>query len=692
MPRLSDSVQYLKGVGPKRALLLERLGIRTVGDALQFFPRKYVDRGNVVPIAQVVDGRDQAVRARIVDMRSPRWGERLEALIADDSGEMRVIWFHARFLAKALQTGAEYLFYGRVGEYKRRLQMQHPRFEPVPETGQDDPRGRILVEYPITEGLQQASLSQMTEEALRIGLPLAKETLPEAMRRRLELADLGSALRMIHRPTSMHEVTEARRRLVFGEFFLMELAVALRRRSALAATGAPAIPPDEKVDRRIRARFPFTFTPAQDKAIAEIRQDLACERPMTRLLQGDVGCGKTAVALYAALATVAAGYQAAIMAPTEILATQHYQNVEKYLVGSRVRWALLVGGMRAAERKKVLRRIRRGEADIIIGTHALIQQDVTMARLGLVVVDEQHKFGVLQRAEAKWQAAADDPTLQPHYLVMTATPIPRTLALTVFGDLDVSTIDGMPPGRTPVETWAVEPRGRQKAYAFVRGQLAAGRQAFVVYPLVEESDNSDLRAATEEAARLAGEVFPEFEVGLLHGRMKPEEKDEVMDRFRRGQIHVLVSTLVIEVGVDVPNATVMMIEHAERFGLAQLHQLRGRIGRGAEKSTCLLLADPQTEEARRRIDIMCETTDGFRIAEEDLRLRGPGEFFGTRQHGMPELVLGNVVEDYDLLRLARNEAFEWITKDPALAAPESQPVKRALVKRFKDTLRLIEVA
>ncbi|HUU10223.1 MAG TPA: OB-fold nucleic acid binding domain-containing protein, partial [Phycisphaerae bacterium] len=284
MPRLSDSVQYLKGVGPKRALLLERLGIRTVGDALQFFPRKYVDRGNVVPIAQVVDGRDQAVRARIVDMRSPRWGERLEALIADDSGEMRVIWFHARFLAKALQTGAEYLFYGRVGEYKRRLQMQHPRFEPVPETGQDDPRGRILVEYPITEGLQQASLSQMTEEALRIGLPLAKETLPEAMRRRLELADLGSALRMIHRPTSMHEVTEARRRLVFGEFFLMELAVALRRRSALAATGAPAIPPDEKVDRRIRARFPFTFTPAQDKAIAEIRQDLACERPMTRLL------------------------------------------------------------------------------------------------------------------------------------------------------------------------------------------------------------------------------------------------------------------------------------------------------------------------------------------------------------------------------------------------------------------------
>jgi len=689
--KLSDSVQYLKGVGPKRAQLLERLGIRTVGDALQFFPRKYVNRGNVVPIARVVAGRDQAVRARIVDMRSPRWGDRLEALIADDTGEMRAIWFHARFLAKALHTGDEYLFYGRVGEYKRRLQMQHPKFERIPQATDAEPGRQILVEYPITEGLQQASLVRMTEEALRVGLPLARETLPEAMRRRLHLADLPEALRMIHRPASMAEVREARRRLVFGEFFLMELAVALRRRSALASHNAPPIDVSDKVDRRIRARFPFTFTAAQDKAIAEIRADLSRDRPMTRLLQGDVGCGKTAVALYAALAAVAAGYQAAIMAPTEILAAQHYQNVEKYLVGSRVRWALLVGGLKATDRKKVLRRVRRGEADIIVGTHALIQQDVTFGRLGLVVVDEQHKFGVLQRAEAKWQTAADNPELQPHYLVMTATPIPRTLALTVFGDLDVSTIDEMPPGRTPVETWAVAPRERRKAYTFVRGQLAAGRQAFVVYPLVEESARLDLAAATEEAERLAHDVFPEFTVGLLHGRMKPEEKDAVMDRFRRGEVHVLVSTLVIEVGVDVPNATVMMIEHAERFGLAQLHQLRGRIGRGAAKSTCLLLGEPKTEEAHRRLACLVETTDGFRIAEEDLRLRGPGEFFGTRQHGMPELVLGNVVEDYDLLRLARNEAFEWIREDPDLSGPESQAIRRALVKRFRDTLRLIEV-
>jgi len=693
MAKLSDSIQYLKGVGPKRAKVLEHLGLRTVGDALQFFPRKYVDRGDVVPIARVQADRDQTVRARLVDMRSrgPWAGNRLEALIADDSGDLRVVWFNARFLAKALETDAEYLFYGRVGRYKGRLQMQHPRFERVRPEGDAKDRGRILVEYPTTEGIQQASLVRLTDEALRVGLPLARENLPEAMCERLGLVRLPEALRVIHRPGSMAEVTAARRRLVFGEFFLMELAVALRRRSIKSLHNAPPIAASDQVDARIRARFPFRFTEAQDRAIEAIRADLARDRPMTRLLQGDVGCGKTAVALWAALAAVAAGYQAAIMAPTEILATQHVQNVGKYLVGSRVRWALLVGGMAAAERRKVLRRIRRGEADIIVGTHAVIQQDVTFARLGLVVIDEQHKFGVLQRAEAKWQPTADSSPLQPHYLVMTATPIPRTLALTVFGDLDVSTIDAMPPGRAPVETVAFSPDERRKAYALVREQLAAGCQAFIVYPLVEESEKSDLAAATEEAERLASDVFPDFRVGLLHGRMKPDEKDAVMGRFRAGEVRVLVSTLVIEVGVDVPNATVMLIEHAERFGLAQLHQLRGRIGRGAARSTCILMGEPTTAEAERRIEVLCETTDGFRIAEEDLRLRGPGEFFGTRQSGMPDLLVGNIVEDYDLLRLARKEAFAWIAQDPAFASPESQPIRRALQKRFHDTIRLIEV-
>ena len=362
MPKLSDSVQYLKGVGPKRAALLAGMGIRDIGDALQFFPRKYVDRGDLVPIGQVLAGHDVAVRARLVEMRSPRWGDRLEALIADSSGSMRVIWFHARFLVNSLATGAEYLFYGRVGQYRGQLQLQHPKFERVAEGDEIDDGDRILVEYPATEGLQQASLQAMAREALRIGLPLAKETLPEKMRRRLALPDLAGALRKIHQPRSMAEVREARRRLVFGEFFLMELAVALRRRSALASHNAPPVPVSDKVDERIRARFPFRFTAAQDRVIAEIRGDLGRDRPMTRLLQGDVGCGKTAVALYAALAAVAAGYQAAIMAPTEILATQHYHNVEKYLVGSRVRWALLVGGLGVTERRRILRRIRAGDA------------------------------------------------------------------------------------------------------------------------------------------------------------------------------------------------------------------------------------------------------------------------------------------------------------------------------------------
>ncbi len=693
MTKLSDSVQYLKGVGPKRADLLARLGVRTIGDALQFFPRKYVDRGTVVPIARLKEGADQAVRARVLDTRAAKWGDRLEALISDASGEMRVVWFHARFLAKAIEVGAEYLFYGRVGRYRGRLQFQHPKFERIDGGGDAEGDGgrRILVEYPTTEGLQQASLVRMTDEALRVGLPLARETLPDGMRERLDLVHLREALRMVHRPASMAEVREARRRLIFGEFFLMELAVALRRRSAARVHDAPPVEVDERLDERIRARFPFTFTAGQDRAIVEVRRDLARDRPMARLLQGDVGCGKTAVALYAALAVVAGGYQAAIMAPTEVLAAQHYRNVEKYLVGSRVRWALLVGGLPQAERRKVLRRIRRGEADIVVGTHALIQQDVAFRRLGLAVVDEQHKFGVLQRAEAKWQTAVEDEHLQPHYLVMTATPIPRTLALTVFGDLDISTIDEMPPGRTPVETKRYPPSRRSAAYEKVRHELASGRQAFVVYPLVEESEKSDLAAATEEAERLGREVFPEYEVGLLHGRMKPAEKDAVMEDFRRGRIDVLVSTVVIEVGVDVPNATVMMVEHAERFGLAQLHQLRGRVGRGAQRSHCLLVADPQTEDAERRIAVLVETTDGFRIAEEDLRLRGPGEFFGTRQHGMPELVLGNVVEDYDLLKLARREAFAWIRQDPDLSDPESVPIRRALAKRFRETIRLIEV-
>ena len=470
----------------------------------------------------------------------------------------------------------------------------------------------------------------------------------------------------------------------------MELAVTMRRRSFKRRQDAPVIEVRAKVDEHIRRRFPFKLTAAQDRAVTDVVGDIAQPAPMARLLQGDVGSGKTVVALYGMLAAVAAGYQAAIMTPTEILTEQHFRSIQDYLVNSRVRWQLLTGALKASERAKALARIERGEVDIVVGTQALIQQDVTFKKLGFVVVDEQHKFGVLQRAESRWRNAGDEP-LRPHYLVMTATPIPRTLALTVFGDLDISVIDELPPGRQPIATRWVRQREVLRMYEAIRVQLREGRQAYVVCPLVEEGDQGDMKAATEECERLQRDVFGEFKVALLHGRMSAQEKQAVMETFRRRETHILVSTIVIEVGIDIPNATVMIIEHAERFGLAQLHQLRGRIGRGAHHSICYLVANPKNEFAVKRIEIMTQTNDGFRIAEEDLRQRGPGEFFGTRQHGLPELRLGSLVDDYDLLQLARQEAAQMVQGDPGLRKPEHAALGKALAERYGKTIELIEV-
>jgi len=691
MVKLTDSAQYLKGVGPRRAEFLARLGIHTVEDVLNFFPRKYVDRGDIRRIADVKPGADLAVCATVVERASPGWGGRLEALIEDDSGTMTVVWFHARYLQRAIEEGQEYVFYGRVGRYRGRPRFLHPKFRRLDDAEMAGAQ-RILVEYPTTEGLQQASIASIVEQALENCEDEMVELFPEEMRRRLSLPGIADTIRLLHRPANIDSLAPARRRIIFSEFFLMEIAVALRRRKMESSHDAPPIKFTEELHRRILGRFPFSFTAAQTRVIAEIRADLSRDRPMTRLLQGDVGCGKTAVALYAALAVVARGFQVALMAPTEILAKQHYRNVDNYLVDSRVRRSLLVGQMPRRERLRSLDTIRNHEVDIIVGTHALIQEDVIFSRLGLVVVDEQHKFGVMQRAEAKWKTAASPGSaLKPHYLVMTATPIPRTLALTVFGDLDLSVIDEMPPGRTPIQTWFVPPEKRDEAYDSIRRLLSRGRQAFVVCPLVAESAKSDLKAATEEAQRLAEGPFADFNVGLLHGKMKSDAKEAAMNDFRSGKTQLLVSTVVIEVGIDIPNATVMVIEHAERFGLSQLHQLRGRIGRGAAKSHCLLFAEPKTEDASRRIQVMTETTDGFRIAEEDLKIRGPGDFFGTRQHGLPELKMANIVEDYDLLRLARQEAFEMIEDDPTLAKPQNKNIRRAVAKQFAETLDLIDV-
>jgi len=687
--RIDDKVQFVKGVGPARAEMFRRLGVETVRDLLLLFPRDYEDRGDVRLIGQLEHGQKQTVVARCLEIRVVRW-RHLEAAFADASGSLKAFWFNAPYLRDQLRPGSTYRLTGRVALYRRHLQMQHPGFKEITTNGGDD-EPAVIATYPSTEGLQSRTIRSVVATALDACLGEMPELFSPSELRRLGMPSGRLAVRELHRPTSLKTVAKARRRMVFEEFFLMELAVAMRRRSIRRHHDAPMIAVSEKVDRHIRRRFPFALTAAQNRAVADLVADIAQPVPMARLLQGDVGSGKTVVALYGALAAVAAGYQATIMTPTEILTEQHFANIERYLENSRVEWLLLTGAIGARKRKQALERIRAGDADIVIGTQALIQQDVTFHRLGFVVVDEQHKFGVLQRAESRWRNADSDQPLRPHYLVMTATPIPRTLALTVFGDLDVSVIDEMPPGRQPIGTQWIRPGDVPRMYDEVRREISAGRQAYVVCPLVEETTRSDLKAATEEAARLQAKVFPDLRVDLLHGRMSADEKQQAMDRFRRGETHVLVSTIVIEVGIDVHNATVMIVEHAERFGLAQLHQLRGRIGRGRHRSTCYLVSDPPNETAERRIRIMTETTDGFRIAEEDLRLRGPGEFFGTRQHGLPELRLGNLIDDYDLLQLARDEASRLTRADPDLAQEEHCELRRALLARYGRTMELIEV-
>ena len=688
---IEDKVQFVKGVGPARAEMFARLGVETVRDLLQLFPRDYEDLGDVRTIAQLQHGEKQTVVARCLEVRTVRW-RHIEGVFSDPTGSIKAVWFNSAYLRDQIHPGSQYRLTGRVALYRRHLQMQHPSFKELSEKGTaEGDELRIVPTYPSTEGLQSRSISRAVAVALEACLGEMPELFPAGELKRLAMPSARAAIRELHRPNSLKAVAKARRRMVFEEFFLMELAVAMRRRNFKRHLDARAIEVGPKVDQHIRRRFPFALTPAQDRAVADIVSDMAQKTPMTRLLQGDVGSGKTVVALYGVLAAVAAGYQAAIMTPTEILTGQHFQSIERYLENSRVRWLLLTGSLTAAERRTALERIRTGEVDIVIGTQALIQQDVEFRKLAFIVVDEQHKFGVLQRAESRWRNAESDQPLRPHYLVMTATPIPRTLAVTVFGDLDISVIDQMPPGRQPIATRWIRPKDVGKMYGEIRRQIAEGRQGYVVCPLVEETDGSDLKAATEEAERLRKEVFPDLRIDLLHGRMSAEDKVAVMERYRRGLTDLLVSTIVIEVGIDVANATMMVIEHAERFGLAQLHQLRGRIGRGSHESTCYLVADPQSEVSQQRIRVMTETTDGFRIAEEDLRLRGPGEFFGTRQHGLPELRLGDLIGDYDLLQLARDESTDLVRDDPDLKKPEHAEILRALMARYGRTMELIEV-
>jgi ATP-dependent DNA helicase RecG len=693
--QLATPVQYLKGVGPQRAELLKRLGLNTARDVLFYFPRDYQDFTDQREVAQLEEGMLQSVRGAIeeVDFRTTASGGCiLGMLVRTSTGYVRGLWFNQPHLREKYVHGQKVLLCGKPKYEGLVWQMHHPRVETL-DAEEDEPVGLILPVYPLTEGLQQWHLRKIVRGALDGYLDLLDEVFPEAFRQSHDLLPIKEALPKIHFPASQAELLQAKRRFVYQELFVLQLALAITRRGQHDERKAPALEATAKIDARIRRLFPFELTEGQKKAIAEIAADMAGPLPMNRLLQGDVGCGKTLVAVYAMLLAVAHGYQAALMAPTEVLARQHALTLEKLLTGSQVRQGQLTGGMTVSQRENVLKLAAAGELDIVVGTQAIIQDDVAFAKLGLVVIDEQHKFGVRQRAALRISG------LDPHYLVMTATPIPRTVSMTLFGDLDISTLKDFPPGRQKVHTYLANDDQRAKWWDFFRKKLREGRQGYVIAPLVEETESMKRPAASslsvanleESFESLANGELADFRLGLIHGRMTPEEKDAVMDDFRHGEIQVLVSTSVVEVGVDVANATLMTIESGERFGLAQLHQLRGRIGRGKFPGFCCVFGNPQTPESIARLKAFVNSTDGFELAETDFKIRGPGDLFGTKQHGLPPLRIANLLLDGDILQEARQDAQAFVKSDPALIEEQHALLKRMMLSRYGQALDLGDV-
>jgi ATP-dependent DNA helicase RecG len=683
---LATPVQFIKGVGPQRAELLDKLGLRTARDLVFFFPRDYQDLTELKSVEQVQEGQMLRMRATVVelDQRTSFNGNTvLGVLVRCGNGHVRLLWFNQPGMRQRFAAGQEILLTGRAKLDGMMWEIAHPTVQWI--EADEELKGKLLPVYPLTEGLSQGQIRRIVDGVVNTYAATLDDVFPAEYRLAHDLWPIGQAIAQIHFPLDRGSLAQARRRLVYQELLVLQLALALKHQQQRERRQAPALEATPKIDLRIRRLIPFELTAGQQKAIADVAADLARPHPMNRLLQGDVGSGKTVVAVYALLLAVAHRHQAALMAPTEILARQHADTLASLLAASQVRWSLLTGGLSPGERKETLRRAAAGELDVVIGTQAILSRDVEFARLGLVVIDEQHKFGVRQRARLK-QAGLD-----PHYLVITATPIPRTVAMTVFGDLDVSTLRDSPPGRQPVNTYLAKADERDKWWEFFGKKLREGRQGYVIVPLVEES--AEVEAANLEQAHesLANGPLEAFRLDLLHGRMTPGEKEAAMTAFRAGRTQVLVATTVVEVGVDVPNATLMTIEGGERFGLAQLHQLRGRIGRGTSPGFCCVFAEPAGDDSRRRLEVFVGTSDGFKLAELDFEIRGPGDLLGTRQHGLPPLRIADLATDGALLEEARRDAQQLVASDAELARPEHVLLRRMVLNRYGRVLELGDV-
>ena len=665
-------VRYLKGVGPKTAERFEKLGILTLSDLLCHYPRRYLDFSKPYSIAEAPADTECVVKAEVFAKPGGRilpGGRRMERITAgDDVSSLEITWFNNPYAAQKLELGQEYYFQGIVTGGMLRRQMVNPQVR----TAEQIKASPFEAVYPQTEGLTSNAIAKCVRQLLPHA-ELLPDPLPPEMLTKYRLLSKADAVRAIHCPATEEQAYAARRRLIYEELLVLQLGIGRMKNRGAAATGAPMQLADPSP---FWASLPFSPTGAQRRAVSEILADMAGETSMNRLLQGDVGSGKTLVAAAAIWACIRAGYQAALLAPTEILATQHAEGLNRMLAPFGMRVALLTGGMKAAARRTTLAAIREDQADLVVGTHAILSEGVEFARLGLAVIDEQHRFGVRQRGMLAEKAA------NPHLLVMSATPIPRTLGLLIYGDLDISILDELPPGRTPVKTRCITGKKRADLYGFLDREIDSGRQVYIVCPAIEDAGGSGLNAVKSYYEDIAKAYLPDRRVGLMHGKLKPKEKAEVMDDFKSGRLDALVSTTVIEVGVDVPNATVMVIENAERYGLSALHQLRGRVGRGAAESWCFLVSDNASESVQKRLKFLCSTSDGFAVAQYDLETRGPGDFFGSRQHGLPTLQIADLMNDTRTLHAAQSEAVALLAEDPLLERPEHALLARQVEQMF----------